>query len=187
MVHPILAERRRLALYLLAWLPFEMLLALLLARTGGLGLVPAALVAAPLTFIYAFMCLSAFYLSRTSPVESAAPERTLAIHAAAAGVSAGLWLLIARGLASVIERLSPFFAGTAAAVAREQLLLLTMAALLFLLASAVHYVLLAAERSRDAEKQALELRCWPAKPSCVRCVRRSIRISCSTACTRSAR
>jgi two-component system sensor histidine kinase AlgZ len=157
MVHPILADRRRLALYLLAWLPFEMLLALLLARTGSLGLVPAALVAAPLTFIYAFMCLSAFYLSRTSPVESAAPERTLAIHAAAAGVSAGLWLLIARALASVIERLSPFFAGSAAAVAREQLLLLTMAALLFLLASAVHYVLLAAERSRDAEKQALQL------------------------------
>jgi two-component system sensor histidine kinase AlgZ len=73
-------------------------------------------------------------------------------------VSSGLWLLLARAIAAALERISPRFAGAPAAVAREQALILTMGLLLFLLASAVHYVLVAAERSRAAERQALEMR-----------------------------
>jgi two-component system sensor histidine kinase AlgZ len=157
MVHPILADGRRLAIYLSAWFPIEMLLALLLARGGALGLGPAAILAAPLVFTYAFICLSAFYVCRSAPLETARPERTLAVHVAAAMVSSGIWLLSARGLAAFAAR-SPWFAHAPAALAREQAQILTMGALLFLLASAVHYVLLAAERSRDVARQALELR-----------------------------
>jgi hypothetical protein len=158
MVHPIVANGRRLALYLSAWIPIQGLLALLLARQGTLGLLPALLLAAPLALIYAFICLDAFYICRTAPLETARAERTLGIHAAAAAVSSGLWLLIARAIAAALERVSPRFAGATAAVVGEQALILTMGVLLFLLASAVHYVLLAVQRSADAERQALELR-----------------------------
>jgi hypothetical protein len=158
MVHPIVAHRRRLALYLSAWIPIHALLALLLTRQGLLGAIPAVVLAAPLTLIYAFICLDAFYICRTAPLETAGAERTLGVHMAAAAVSSGLWLLIARASAAGLERLSPRFAGATAAVAAEQALILTMGLLLFLLASAVHYVLLAVQRSADAERQTLELR-----------------------------
>jgi two-component system, LytTR family, sensor histidine kinase AlgZ len=158
MVHPILADGRRIAIYLSAWVPVEVLLALLLARHGTLGLVAAAVIGAPLAIVYAFICLSAFYVCRSEPLESARPERTLAIHIAAAAVSSGIWLVAARILAAGAARLSPIFAAAPAAVAREQALIVTMGLLLFLLASAVHYVLLAAERSREIERQSLELR-----------------------------
>lgn len=158
MVHPILADRRRLAIYLSAWVLVETLLVLLLVRDGTLRLVPAAFLAAPLTILYAFICLSAFYVCRTAPLETATAERTLSVHAAAAVVSSAIWLLCARMLAAAAARLSPWFSDAPAAIAREQALILTMGVLLFLLASAVHYVLLAAERSREADRQALELR-----------------------------
>ena len=80
------------------------------------------------------------------------------MHAAAAAVSSGIWLVCARVLAATAARLSPWFADAPAAIASQQALILTMGLLLFLLASAVHYVLLAAERSREVERQALELR-----------------------------
>jgi two-component system, LytTR family, sensor histidine kinase AlgZ len=158
LVHPILADRRRLAIYLSAWLLVEMLLVLLLVRGGTLRLVPAAIVAAPLTILYAFICLSAFYVCRTAPLETTALERTVTVHIAAAAVSSGIWLVCARWLAAAAARMSPWFADAPAAIASQQALILTMGLLLFLLASAVHYVLLAAERSRDVERQALELR-----------------------------
>jgi two-component system sensor histidine kinase AlgZ len=158
MVHPILADRRRLAIYLSAWVLVEMLLALLLIRDGTLRLAPAAILAAPLAIFYAFICLSAFYVCRTAPLETTAPERTLSVHVAAAAVSSGIWLLGARALAAAAARASPWFADAPAAIARHQALIVTMGLLLFLLASAVHYVLLAAERSRDVERKAIELR-----------------------------
>jgi hypothetical protein len=158
LVHPILADRRRIAIYLSAWILVELLLALLLVRGGTLPFVPAAILAAPLAILYAFICLSAFYVCRSAPLETTAPERTLTIHAAAAAVSSGIWLLCARMLSAAAARVSPSFAEAPAAIASQQALILTMGLLLFLLASAVHYVLLAAERSRNAERQALELR-----------------------------
>jgi LytS/YehU family sensor histidine kinase len=82
----------------------------------------------------------------------------LSVHIAAAAVSSGIWLVGARVLATAASRLSPGFASAPAAIASQQALILTMGFLLFLLASAVHYVLLAAERSREVERQALELR-----------------------------
>jgi two-component system, LytTR family, sensor histidine kinase AlgZ len=158
LVHPILADRRRLAIYLSAWVLVEMLLVLLLVRGGALPLAPAAILAAPLTILYAFICLSAFYVCRSAPLETTAPERTLSVHIAAAAVSSGIWLVFSRLLAAAAARLSPWFGDAPTAIASQQALILTMGLLLFLLASAVHYVLLAAERSRDVERQALELR-----------------------------
>jgi LytS/YehU family sensor histidine kinase len=158
MVHPLIADGRRLAVYLAAWLPFAALLALLIARGGDAGPLAAAALAAPLALVYAFMCLASFYLCRTAPLETTGAERTLGIHLAGAAISSGVWLVVARGMAAALDRLSPRFSGASAAVAREQALIFTVGVLLFLLASAVHYVLLAAERSRLAERRALELK-----------------------------
>ena len=61
-MHPILARSGRLALYLAVWLAIGALLAVLLAVQTGLAWSPALLLALPLTTLYAFVCLSAWYL-----------------------------------------------------------------------------------------------------------------------------
>lgn len=58
-MHPILAQLRRLALYLFAWIPISLLLAYLLAMPHTIRWQEAAMLAFPLCFIYAFLCLTA--------------------------------------------------------------------------------------------------------------------------------
>ena len=81
MVHPIFAERERLRLYLLAWAPVGALLALLLAVGGRLGWLESATLAFPLAFVYAFVTLSAWYVSRSTPATAAGLLRIVGAQA----------------------------------------------------------------------------------------------------------
>ena len=67
-MHPILARGRRLALYLGAWTLLGLLLAALLAAPGGLGPGASLGSAIPLALVYAFFCLSAWYVARSTPL-----------------------------------------------------------------------------------------------------------------------
>ena len=64
-MHPILDDRRRLALYLLVWLMIGLLLSVgsPIGRMDDVCGVPV-----PLCFLYAFVCLSAWYLCRAFPL-----------------------------------------------------------------------------------------------------------------------
>ncbi|MBI4875678.1 MAG: sensor histidine kinase, partial [Acidobacteria bacterium] len=61
-MHPLLASRARLGLYVAAWLLLEILLAAAVVATGGIGWLEAAGVILPLYLLYAFACLSTWYL-----------------------------------------------------------------------------------------------------------------------------
>jgi len=146
-MHPILASRR-LLFYLLAWLPACALLTYLTWAGGGFRLSQAAAVVAPACFVYAFVCLSPWYLCRSRPFSLAAlPE--LAVTFSAAAAAGGLLL-----------------AGIAWAVALELKIDATghlplwfgVGVLLYLLSTGLHYAGLAAEESRAAEARAAEAR-----------------------------
>jgi two-component sensor histidine kinase len=146
-MHPILASRR-LFLYLLAWVPAGALLTYLTWAGGGFRLPQAAAVVAPACFVYAFVCLSPFYLCRSRPFTlPALPE--LAVTFSAAAAAGGLLL-----------------AGIAWAVALELKidaaghlpLWFGVGVLLYLLSTGLHYAGLAAEESRAAEARAAEAR-----------------------------
>jgi len=146
-MHPILASRR-LLLYLLAWLPAGALLTYLTWAGGGFRLLQAAAVMAPACFVYAFACLSPWYLCRSRPFSLAAlPE--LAVTFSAAAAAGGLLL-----------------ASIAWAVALELKIDATghlplwfgVGVLLYLLSTGLHYAGLAAEQSRAAEARAAEAR-----------------------------
>ncbi len=158
MVHPIFAERDRLRLYLLAWVPIATLLVLLLAVGGRLGWLESAALAFPLALVYAFVSLSAWYVSRSTPASAAGLARMLGAHAAAASLSSAIWVGIGTALARALETgLPTSFAGLEARIRTQWVLLFAIGVLLFLLASAVHYAILAADASRDAERRALEM------------------------------
>jgi hypothetical protein len=153
-MHPILADWRRLFAYVLAWELVGGLLSALLVLAGIFTWAPALAVAIPLAALYAFVCLGAFWVCRAAPLRLKGLPGVAVAQVAAAALSAALWLLASRMLATAIENLG-FFPGLIEGQRRAAPLLFGMGFLLFLLAAALHYVLIAFEDSRRAETEAL--------------------------------
>lgn len=149
---PILANLRRLGLYLVGWAFLAILTADQLATSGGLSWPEAAAISIPLCLIYAFVCLSSWYVCRLTPLRLRSVESLLTIHLAASVVASVLWILTARVVATAVSNLSPF------AESREHLtkatgLLFGMGVLFYLLTVGMHYVLLAVEASHKSEER----------------------------------
>ena len=101
-VHPILARRERLLAYLLAWVPLAAIQAYLLALPGSLSIGEAAALAAPLSLVYAFLCLSSFYACRSAPLTRARTGSVLGVHVVGALIAASLLTLAGSTLASLL-------------------------------------------------------------------------------------
>ena len=162
-MHPILSHPRRLALYVAAWLPVGALLALALGRQ--LSWVDALAYFLPLSTAYAFITLSTWYVCRAFPLgertEGPRPrswQAVLAVHGLGGAVASLIWVGMARAWAAVFVWLSGRPGGIEALGGDGWGLLFLAGVLLFWLAVVVHYLLIAFESSRDAERQAFELR-----------------------------
>jgi hypothetical protein len=153
-MHPLLTDRRRLFAYVVAWELLGVLLSALLALSGILSWRPALALAIPLTALYAFVCLGAFWICRAAPLRLSGWLRVTATQLTGATLSACLWLLASRVWATALERLG-LFPGLIAGQRQAAPLLFGMGLLLFLLAAALNYLLLAFEDSRRAETEAL--------------------------------
>lgn len=151
-MHPILSQSRRLGLYLAAWIPIVFLLLYLLSGRGGLSPTEAPIFAVFLCIVYAFICLSAWYSCRATPVESSGFLQLLATHFLAAMLLSGLWLAFAHGVAYGLSYI-PVFRGMNQRVSQVAVTLWTIGILLYLLSVGLHYVLLAVEHSRQAEQR----------------------------------
>jgi len=154
-MHPILSRLTRLALYLLAWIPLAALLAYLLAATGGMTRREAISMSLPLCFLYAFVCLSAWYSCRAVPLARATIGKLLEVHVAAALVASGLWILCAELLAYLFTEMG-IYQGLAGRVSRAIPILLGTGVTFYLLYVNFFYVLLALEASQKAEARAME-------------------------------
>lgn len=153
-MHPFLANKSRLGVYLLQWAPLAALLAFLLATMGRLSWPEAIALAAPLILIYQFICLSPWYLCRVMPL-STPVGRLIGNHTAAAAVAALVWMLIAKGLAFLLSRLFP---GLDRRVNPLIPMIFAVGVILYLLAVALYYVILSSEASRESETRAREAR-----------------------------
>jgi two-component system, LytTR family, sensor histidine kinase AlgZ len=108
--------------------------------------VEAAELAAPLTLVYAFVCLTPWYLCRQLPLGATHPLKIALDHGGAAVLATALWIGAAQLLGRVLDIGS-----------RGQAVIPYLAAvglLLYLLSVALHYVLLAIRDSREAAIQA---------------------------------
>ena len=154
-MHPILGRIDRLAAYLLVWLGAGALAAGLFTRFG-LGWLEALALLTPLFLVYGFVCLSAWYVSRAAPLTASSGPRVLGSSILAAMFASGLWLALAQAWIAALS-LTAAFAPAADRYARQLPFLFAIGVLLFLLALAVHYLLLAYEAAREAERRQLEL------------------------------
>ncbi len=152
-MHPILGNLRRLALYLLAWIPLTVLVSGLLTYTGGMNWVSALTMSVPLCLVYAFDCLGAWYLCKAMPTERSAFVRFLTTHLVAAIVNSAVWVLMAKGLADLLATVSLTFSGLDQQVKHVYPMLFTTGFLLYLLAVALYYVMLSQLQSQQAEQR----------------------------------
>jgi two-component system sensor histidine kinase AlgZ len=153
-VHPILNDRRRLAIYVLAWLLIGLLLMSGLSRDST-WLISAAFFL-PLVLVYSFVSLSSWYVCRALPINArSAVPRVVVAHVAVAAVASVMWVAFAAAWATAIDSLAGLGAGPL--YTEQRALLFVVGALLFWLATVFHYLLIAFEASREAETRALEL------------------------------
>lgn len=160
-MHPIFAGRGRLGLYLLGWSPLAALTVVLLVWRGELAWGEAVLVGLPLAYLFAYLCLSAWYLCRALPLRRDRGVRhvleVLGGHLAAALASGALLALAGRGwlllLSSIsgLDQLDRRFSAVAP-------MLFALGVPLYLLSIAFHYLLLALAEGGDAERRARESR-----------------------------
>jgi two-component system sensor histidine kinase AlgZ len=152
-MHPILSDRRQLGLYLTGYLPIGIVLVIGFGQHGAWGTAAAFFI--PLTMVYGFIGLSAYYICCAFPITSnyrmwcAAPVHLTAAATVGALCVGIAWLWTATlqslnlGLQPQLYMAQPWW-------------LFVVASLLFWLAIAFHYVLIASYASQRAEKLALE-------------------------------
>jgi len=155
-MHPILRDRRTLALYLLAWLAPGFVLAALLATTAGVSRDGAICFSLPVMIVYAFMSLSAWYVCRALPLTGANITGTLLSLLCAALFSSALWLAVCFGWASALEWMGPGLAPKETYAASLPLLA-SFGVGLFLIAAAVHYLIESLDTARRRERDGLQL------------------------------
>ncbi len=149
-MHPILAARRRMVLYLLAWTPILALL-VYVSHAGGARVLDAVAVFSPTLIVFAFICLSPWHIGRVRPLRMATAPGLL-VTFAGAGVAGSLALVgSAVILAYVLSRPAVLGNGIVA-------MLFGIGVLLYLLSTGLHYAMLTAEASREAERRAAEAR-----------------------------
>lgn len=156
-MHPFFAERQRLLIYLAGWLAIGLLLATLVALPGDLNWFIALAYAIPLSLVYAFVCLSAWYLCWSFPLQKTGLVKLLLVYSFSASISSSLWLLLSNGWSWALSQL--FFSDVLGdRPVAEMQMLFGIGVVLYLLAVAVHYLIITFEASRDAERRSLELK-----------------------------
>jgi signal transduction histidine kinase len=146
-MHPILQRRVRLLLYLAAWIPALALLCFVARAPGDTSWLRALAAIGPACLVFAFACLSPWYICRVQPLRLSEVSG-LALT----------WSTAAMGGAAILAGCA-WMAATAAALPAPNLgLLAGMGAIVYLLSAGLHYAVMAAEASREAEERAAEAR-----------------------------
>jgi two-component system sensor histidine kinase AlgZ len=154
-MHPLLARRAHLALYVVSWLFAGCLLAALLAFQRGLDWALVFVTTLPLAILLSFICLSAWYVAKGLPLAGTGTLRLAVTATSAAMLSSFLWLLIARGWIATVGRrfgvpdAAQQFTGLGA-------LAFGVAVLVYLLSLALGYLLVTFEASQEAHRRTLQ-------------------------------
>src|SRR5450432_1790425 len=157
-MHPILARPGRLVPYLSASVPLAAVLVAILGRSGGLPLGEAAALAVPMTLLFAFLGLSAWYPVKSAPAAAGRLGRLIATHTIASALTSAVWVFAGGALARVIG-LIPAFSDLPARYTGEVPVLFGAGFLLYLLSVALHSLPPEFEAARDSERResALEI------------------------------
>jgi hypothetical protein len=156
-VHPVLADGRRLAVYMTAAVPVALAGMGLLAQ-GRNALTPAAaaLIAFPLAAAATVLLLPVWYLCRALPVYQTSGSRILLTHAGGALLTGLAGAYLGAALARLLDSARPG-AGIEASYQAQSGGVMAAGALVYIVAVCFHYVLLGVDATRRAEQHSMEL------------------------------
>lgn len=156
-MHPILSDRKRLIVYLLAWGILGILSSVVLTAVTDVEMLYTTSFVFPLMMIYSQMNLSAWYISKAFPLEKNSLWRVLMVVVVSVAIISLLWTLIAWVWLETVELL---YSISLFQYPLYQVLLVILAVgdQIFTISMALSYLFIAFENSRDAERRAFELR-----------------------------
>jgi len=149
-MHPVLESRWRLLAYLLAWAPLYALLQVVNRAASGMSWRESVGALAPACLIYAFACLSPWYICRALPLRF---EHAVNV--------AGTWAAAAIGGSLVLVGSAQLLAmaiGVDAKLSAALPLMFGLGILVYLLSAGLHYAAIAAAQSHEAERRIAEAR-----------------------------
>ena len=154
-MHPLLLGRRRLLLFAIACIDIAVLLALLLRVFEPRPFGHAIAFTLPFALLYGFVCLSAWWVCRSAPIATTPLMRLLVVQGGATLQAAAVGVGVAAVWAVCLTRvfgIGPDRAG----ILRDLLVMGVVALLIYPVSIVIHYLMLAYERAREAERNALE-------------------------------
>jgi two-component system, LytTR family, sensor histidine kinase AlgZ len=151
-MHPFVETRSRLALYLGASVALVAAVGVLIV--DGRGYTNTAIFVLPLALLQSVLGLSAWYPCRAAPIGGRSASAIILTHTAGAAVAAGIWTGAATAHARFLERVRPGFSPI---TERQLATWFALGMLFYLLAVAVHYAVIAFERSMENERRTLAL------------------------------
>lgn len=155
-MHPILTSVQRLALYVGSWSLIALLFAVIYSTASGAATAESLATVVPLCILYSFVCLSAWYICRATPLEARSVLQIVITHLGSAALASLMWLAAWEAWTQVLAAWPPLAPGVEHY--RSQLpLVFATGVLLFWLAGMFHYLLIAFETSRQAETRQLGL------------------------------
>ncbi len=154
-MHPILFQRERFLLYLAAWGVIAIILAALAVPISTLTWGESFAITIPMSLLYAFICMTSFYLCRAFPLRSTDYPRLFGIYLLASILSSGLWIMVTRGWGFTLQRILLFPPLTDQNEAIIHLFFLN-GILLFILSVFMHYLMIAVDESTARGKLALQ-------------------------------
>jgi two-component system sensor histidine kinase AlgZ len=147
-MHPLLKSWKHLLQYLSVWTVLGAMLGFMLAVAGHLSLVETVLVTAPITLVLAVVCLSAWFVARSSPAGSISGWKVRVRMGIAAMCASAVVLVFAHLLGMGLNKVFP---DLEAQFLPAVPILGGMCWLLYLLSITVHYLWISMERSKRAE------------------------------------
>ena len=156
-MHPILSDRRTFFLYLGTWLFIGLLIEIPYLLSHKELAVVFLLADIPLNVFFAVVCLSSYYLCKIFSIQATQWYNLLSLFIAAACLASAFDLAVGYGWIHFVDSLKicpsiiPFYEPWIIGI-------FSTLVLIFLLVAAVHYVIIAFEQTREAERQSYELR-----------------------------
>jgi len=156
-MHPIVAKRERLILYLSLWIVFGSMLATVINVGGHTSIIDSVELALPMSLLLGALSLPYWYLVRVLPADATPLPRLAGTWLGVGVVSLAIWISCGIGWESLLLRISHghWVQWDATPLAFLMLFSGTVGLLVALLG---HYMLSAFDRSVQAERRALELR-----------------------------
>ncbi|TMQ67885.1 MAG: sensor histidine kinase [Candidatus Eisenbacteria bacterium] len=154
-MHPILRDPRRLALYLATWAILGSLLAAVAALIQRAPAPAALALLVPPTVLYGLICLSAWWVCRRTPLETTPVWGLSTQFLMASGQASAVWAGLSTPWALLMSR-AGVFPLTVPQVLIGAAALFLLGLPLYSVSMAVHYLVLAFESAREAERRVLE-------------------------------